>query len=286
VIRSLAVGGATTTIEVGTGITYAFTRPSLAMASQAMDVQRLLDGRFTLGLGTGTRGIRRIYGAEFDPAATRFGSYVRELRAEWERTAEEGWPDPPPVYGAGLNPAMLRAVARNADGVVLHPLALVRLHLHERVLPALEEGRASADPGLEGRCRIAAWYITSIDEDEEIARSHARRQLAFYLSTPSYKPVLEGGPWLSVADEVRAAFDAAKPNVAWTELESIIPDELVDELTLWGTESGVRSQAVELEAELAAAGVDELVFQTVGVETSPEATISNCEAIVRSLAPV
>jgi alkanesulfonate monooxygenase SsuD/methylene tetrahydromethanopterin reductase-like flavin-dependent oxidoreductase (luciferase family) len=286
VARALAIGLATQTIGVGTGIAYAFARPSLAMAAQAMDVHRLIGARFTLGLGTGTRGVRRWYDAEFDPPATRFAAYVGELRSAWARMSEEDWPTPPAVYGAGLNPAMLRAVGRSSDGVVLHPLAIARLHLYERVLPSLEQGRAtSSEIGPESPCRVAAWCIASIDEDEEVARSNARRQLAFYLSTPSYKPVLEGGPWLGVADDVRAAFDAAKPDVDWHDLESLIPDDLVDELALTGTGGTVTDKAVMLEAELASAGVDEMVFQTVGVGMGPEATVRNCEAIIRSLGP-
>ncbi|MGH9000604.1 MAG: LLM class flavin-dependent oxidoreductase, partial [Acidimicrobiia bacterium] len=49
VARALAIGLATGRIGIGTGITYAFTRPPLAMAALAADVQRLCGGRFALG---------------------------------------------------------------------------------------------------------------------------------------------------------------------------------------------------------------------------------------------
>jgi hypothetical protein len=129
------------------------------------------------------------------------------------------------------------------------------------------------------------WCIVSIDSDEETARNSARRQLAFYLSTPSYKPVLEGSPWVSVADRVQAAFNEARPDVQWDRLEHLIPDDLLDELALTGTEASVEQRARGLESELAGFGVDELVFQTVGVETGADATVENCRAIVRALAP-
>jgi alkanesulfonate monooxygenase SsuD/methylene tetrahydromethanopterin reductase-like flavin-dependent oxidoreductase (luciferase family) len=283
VARALAIGLATERIGVGTGIAYAFTRPSLAMAALAADVQRLLAGRFTLGLGTGTRGVRRWYGAQFDPPATRFAEYVGELRGAWERSAEPGHPERPPVYGAGLNSAMIRAVARSSEGLVLHPVAIARKHLHERVLPALDAGRAGRPDDLPRACRLAVWCVTSIEADGELARSNARRQLAFYFSTPSYKPVLEGGPWASVPDAVQAAFAAAGPDVDWRALEPLIPDELVDELTLTGTPGEVAARAAELEQELATAGVDELVFQTVGVDLTAEESVRQCEAIIRSL---
>jgi alkanesulfonate monooxygenase SsuD/methylene tetrahydromethanopterin reductase-like flavin-dependent oxidoreductase (luciferase family) len=275
VARALAIGLATKRIGVGTGIAYAFTRPSLAMAALAGDVQRLLKGRFALGLGTGTRGVRRWYGVEVDAPATWYAGYVGELRAAWDHAPT------PPVYGAGLNPAMIRAVARSSDGLVLHPVAIARQHLHERVRPAVQTGREKGQPGA---FHVAVWCVTSIDADEELARSNARRQLAFYFSTPSYKPVLEGGPWEAVADAVQAAFADAKPDVDWRAMEPLIPDAMVDELTLTGTPAGVASQAARLERELGAAGVDELVFQTVGVDLTDEQSVRHCEAIIRTLA--
>lgn len=282
VARALAIGLATERIGVGTGIAYAFTRPPLAMADLAMDVQRLLGGRFSLGLGTGTRGVRRWYGAEFEPAATRFGEYVSELHRYWDEAAQPDWPPAPRVFGAGLNPAMLRAVARSSDGLVLHPIAAARVHLRERVLPAVRQGLEQSG---RAHCRIAVWCIASIAPDEDIARSNARRQLAFYLSTPSYAPVLEGSGFEGVARDIQAAFNDARPNVRWDQLEHLIPDAMLDELALAGTESTVRQRALSLEQELLEAGAEEVVFQTVGVEMSSEATIENCRAIVRSLGP-
>ncbi|MGH9281602.1 MAG: LLM class flavin-dependent oxidoreductase, partial [Acidimicrobiales bacterium] len=93
VARALAIALGTQRIGVGTGIAYAFTRAPLAMAGLAADVQRLAGGRFALGLGAGTRGVRRWYGAGFDPPAPRLAAYVEQLEAAWSR-----WPD---LAGAG-----------------------------------------------------------------------------------------------------------------------------------------------------------------------------------------
>ena len=282
VVRALAIGLATERIGVGTGIAYAFTRPPLAMAAEAMDVQRLIGGRFLLGLGTGTSGVRRRYGVDFNPPARRFESYVAELRAAWARISEPGWPAVPPVYGAGMGTTMLRAVARSSDGVLLHPLARARTHLNERVLPALAAGRGSADGAPPG---LTAWAMVSIAADEGEARARAKRHVAFYLATPSYKPVLEGSPWLAVADDVQAAYLAAKPKVDWRWMEHLIPDDLVDHVALAGTAKMVAARAVSLEAELEECGVDEIAFQTVGVGLSGDEMAYNCEAIIAALAP-
>jgi alkanesulfonate monooxygenase SsuD/methylene tetrahydromethanopterin reductase-like flavin-dependent oxidoreductase (luciferase family) len=275
IARALYLALRTERIGVATGIAYAFSRAALGMAATAADVQRLSAGRFGLGISSGTRGVRRWYGAEFEPPAPRIEAYAGELREAWARD-----PDldaPPPIYAAALNPAMTRAVARSCDGALLHALALSRVHLNERVLPALREGfdRRRDDAPFE----IAAWCITAIDEDEERAREMARRQLAFYLSTPSYKTVTAGTDWESVADAIRDGFDASDRKAAWGELSGLIPDAVVDELTIAGTPAVAREKAAALEVELREAGVTEMVFQTAGADVSSVELISNCEQI-------
>jgi len=275
ITRALYIALRTKRIGVATGIAYAFSRAALGMAATAADVQRISGGRFGLGISSGTRGVRRWYGAEFEPPAPRIAEYAGALREAWGRN-----PDleaPPPIYAAALNPAMTRAVARSCDGALLHALALSRVHLNERVLPALREGFGRREEG--GPFEVAAWCITAIDADEERAREMARRQLAFYLSTPSYKTVTAGTDWESVADAIRDGFDASDRKAAWSELSGLIPDAVVDELTIAGTPAVAREKAAAMEAELRAAGVTELVFQTAGADVTSAELISNCEQI-------
>jgi alkanesulfonate monooxygenase SsuD/methylene tetrahydromethanopterin reductase-like flavin-dependent oxidoreductase (luciferase family) len=281
VARALAVALATTKIEVATGIAYAFTRVPLAMAALAADAQRLSGGRFGLGISSGTRGVRRWFGADFEPPAPRLGAYAQALREAWSRDAD--LEQAPPIYAAALNPIMTRTVARSCDGALLHALALSRIHLHERLLPALREGWAERETN--SRFEIAAWCITAIDEDEEAARELSRRQLAFYLSTPSYRTVTAGTPWEAVADRVRKAFDDSGRKAAWSELSHLIPDTVVDELTISGTPATALEKATALEAEMRELGVTELVFQTAGADATGPELISNCEQISAVLAP-
>jgi alkanesulfonate monooxygenase SsuD/methylene tetrahydromethanopterin reductase-like flavin-dependent oxidoreductase (luciferase family) len=279
VARALAIALGTERIEVATGIAYAFTRVPLAMAALSADVQRLSGGRFSLGISSGTRGVRRWYGADFDPPAPSLAAYVDALREAWGKDPE--LQTPPKIYAAALNPIMTRTVGRSCDGALLHALALSRTHLHDRLLPALREGlsqRADDSP-----FEIAAWCITAVDEDEELARELARRQLAFYLSTPSYSTVTAGTSWESVAEAVRTSYDESDRKAAWSELSHLIPDEVVDELTIAGSASTARAKAAALGAELREEGVTELVFQTAGADVSGAELISNCEQIVDAL---
>ncbi|WP_347591128.1 LLM class flavin-dependent oxidoreductase [Acrocarpospora sp. B8E8] len=279
VVRALAVALRTETIEIGTGIAYAFARVPLAMAAMAADVQRLSGGRFSLGLSPGTRGVRRWFGADFEPPAPALVAYAAALRAAWSQNEDLAGP-PPPVLGAALNPVMGRHVAAHLDGVLLHPLAIARRHLVERLLPAVAEGssaRAGRPP------KVIAWCVTSIDHDEEVARARARAQLAFYFSTPSYRTVAAGTGWEHIPAEVQRGFKAV--GGSWARLGELIPDSVVDELTVSGTPATAARRVRRLERELGDLGVTEIAFQTVGAEVGGAAFVASCQQIIHSLAP-
>jgi alkanesulfonate monooxygenase SsuD/methylene tetrahydromethanopterin reductase-like flavin-dependent oxidoreductase (luciferase family) len=308
VARAIAVALATERIEVGTGIAYAFTRPPLAMAALAGDAQRLARGRFGLGLSAGTKGIRRQYGvADWDRPAPALAEYVAGLRAAFAEDPMLG--APPPIYGAAMNAAMARSVAATCDGALLHAIALTRVHLHERLVPALREGaarRADIEPrdvaDLRGAANpfraatadadpappcdparpleLAAWCVTAVDKDADAARERARVQLAFYLATPSFAPVTAGAAWEDAAAAVRAAFAASGRRAPWRDLAHHVPDAAVDELAIWGTPAEAGRKAAALEAELAPLGVGELVFQPCGAEADAAALVAECEKIL------
>ncbi|GAA1010556.1 hypothetical protein Aple_029260 [Acrocarpospora pleiomorpha] len=277
VVRALAVAQRTESIEIGTGIAYAFARLPLAMAAMAADVQRLSGGRFSLGLSPGTRGVRRWFGADFEPPAPALVAYAAALRAAWSQN-EDLADRPPPILGAALNPIMGRHVAANLDGVLLHPLAIARRHLVERLLPAVAKGSNARRPP-----SVIAWCVTSIGPDEEVARARARAQLAFYFSTPSYRTVAAGTGWEHIPAQVQDGFKAIGPS--WARLGELIPDSVVDELTVSGTPATAARRVRRLERELGDLGVTEIAFQTVGAELGGSAFAASCEQIIHSLAP-
>ena len=276
-LRALAIALATERIGVATGIAYAFARAPRALAATAADLARLSGGRFALGIGPGTPGIRRRYGAEFEPPAPRLAACVAALRAAWA----EGPGEPPSVYGAAMLPAMARTVAASCDGILLHALALAPVHLHERLLPALREGleRRGGGPGPE----LVAWCVAAIDADERAARERARAQLAFYLATPSFAAVAAGAAWERGAARVREAFAASGRNPDWAGLAALVPDSAVEELAIWGDADRARELAARRESELAPLGITELAFQPASAAAGPEGARGECERIAAAL---
>lgn len=292
-VRGLTFALHTKSIGIGTGIAYAFTRSPLAMAAAASDIHTASGGRFSLGLGVGTQGMRsRWYGLpDFDHPASRLEEYVEVLREAWqsEKVFEhqgqfyqgnypslDGARNPVPVWGSGINAAMLKLSARACDGVATHPLCANIKYLDKTVLPAINEGRAAHTRSLE----LAIWRITSIDADGDIARERARRNLAFYFSTPSYATAAADTGWGEVSEKVQALYK--ERGADWAAISDLIPEEMVQEFAFAGTPNEVMEQWSAAEKDYVERGVTEIVFQTVGSGEIGEETIQNIDLIVNT----
>ena len=280
ILRAMAAGMSTSRLLVGTGIAYGFTRLPRSLAAAALDAQELTQGRFTLGLGAGTRGLRRAFGADFEPPATRLAALIAELRSIWAEAVWARSVAPPIVAVAGVNEAMLRTAAQHGDRVLLHPLCLVEDHLRQRVLPSLAIGsgrRSTKPPGL------SAWCITCVDEDGDVAREATRRQLAFYLSTPGYRAVVTQTPWEGNAAAIRDEFDSAEPP-PWAQLARHIPDALLDQVAIAGTPKQARAQYATMQTRLSQLGVDEIVLQTVDTGADTDDVLDGIRLVIDTFA--
>jgi alkanesulfonate monooxygenase SsuD/methylene tetrahydromethanopterin reductase-like flavin-dependent oxidoreductase (luciferase family) len=294
--RALTLALSTSTIGIATGIAYAFTRAPLALAATAADINVASGGRFALGLGAGTQGMRsRWYGVtEFDHAASRLEEYAEVLRKAWAASRSfqhdgrfytgsygelNGVRERVPIWGSGINNTMLRIAARSCDGVAVHPLGAHIRYLDEVVLPAMAEGAAAADR----RPELALWRMTAIDDDGDVARDRARRSLAFYFSTPSYAAAADVTGWGEVASRIRDTF--REQGSDWSAISRLVPDDMVGEFCLAGTPDEVLGGWRVLEEEYASRGVSEAVFQPVGAGPPGEENLANLRSIVRVLAP-
>jgi alkanesulfonate monooxygenase SsuD/methylene tetrahydromethanopterin reductase-like flavin-dependent oxidoreductase (luciferase family) len=77
---------------------------------------------------------------------------------------------------------------------------------------------------------------------DERARSAAeagvRAQIAFYGSTPAYKPVLELHGWGGLADQL----NALSRQQAWAEMGELITDDVLDAFAVAGTPAAVAAE--------------------------------------------
>ena len=70
---------------------------------------------------------------------------------------------------------------------------------------------------------MSAFVATSAEE-----QAAARAQLAFYASTPSYRPVMELHGWAGIAEKLSS--HAAKGE--WAEMPALVNDEMLHEFCL------------------------------------------------------
>src|SRR6266480_4736500 len=131
-----AMAQATTDIDLGSAIAYAFGRTPVVLAAEARDLDELSGGRLTLGLGTGTRRMQQDWhGLDGEHPAARMEELVPLLRRLWrlhegpiehegrfyrlhvKPTAPPRHPLRPdiPIYIAGVNARMIEAAGAVAD---------------------------------------------------------------------------------------------------------------------------------------------------------------------------
>jgi probable F420-dependent oxidoreductase len=216
---------ATQTIELGTSIAVAFARNPMSTAVQANDVQFLSGGRLLLGLGSQIRAhITRRFGMPWSHPAPRMREYIIAMRAIWACWNEgtrldfrgdyythtlmtpffDPGPNPhgaPTVLLAGVGDVMTAVAGEVADGFLCHGFTTER-YLREVTRPALERGRAGR--GLAGYQVSGSPFVATGRTEEELAQAcrGVREQIAFYGSTPAYRPVLELHGWGELSDEL------------------------------------------------------------------------------------
>jgi probable F420-dependent oxidoreductase len=263
----LALGAAaTSTIGLGTSVAMAFPRSPTITAMSAWSLQKLSKGRFTLGLGPQVRAhVVRRFGVAWHPPAPRMRDYVGAVRAVW-RSWQERVPlefesehyrlslmvplfDPGPIehpeipiHLAAIGPNLCAVAGEVADGVRLHPICTAR-YIDESVLPALARGAARSGRAVEAiEVCMKPLVGTALDEASLAAVAETvRARVAFYLSTPSYRRVLDLHGWTDLGQ--RAAVLSREQR--WDELVRIVPDEVFHTIATVGTHDTIVDQLRE-----------------------------------------
>jgi probable F420-dependent oxidoreductase len=246
----------TSTMTVGTSIAIAFARTPMTVAYSAYDMALYSRGRFVLGLGSQIRPhIEHRFSMPWSHPAPRMREFVVGLRAIWdawqsgERLSFRGdfythtlmtpffSPDPhefgpPPVYLAGVGARMTEVAGEVCDGFFFHPFTTDR-YLRDVTIPALERGRAnSTNDGLEG-FEVAGPAFTCVGRSEaELAAAikGTKDQIAFYASTPAYRPVLELHGW----GDLQSELNGLSKRGLWSEMGDLIDDEVLCEFAVVG----------------------------------------------------
>ena len=246
---------ATSHIDIATSIAVAFARSPMTLAHVGHDLNAASRGRFVLGLGSQIRAhIRKRFSMPWSQPAARMREFILAMRAIWAnwhegaplqftgkfythtlmtpffRPANTEFP-PPRVFLAAVGPLMTQVAGEVADGIIVHPFTTEK-YLRETTVPALERGFAKAGKQRSGFEVSYPCFVVAGRDERELARAGVatKQQIAFYGSTPAYRPVLDS---IDVG-ELQTELNVMSKQGRWAEMGSLITDDMLDAFGIVG----------------------------------------------------
>jgi probable F420-dependent oxidoreductase len=240
-------------VSLGTGVAIAFARNPMSLAYTTNQLQEYSGGRVVLGMGSQVRRhIEKRFSSTWSHPAPRMREFVLALRAIWA-SWNEGGPagfegefythtlmtpvfaprphtfGPPRVFLAAVGPRMNEVAGEVADGVITHGICTSR-YLREVVVPAVERGLAESGRGRDAFEITCPGFISVVEDAAatEKARNAMRRHVAYYASTPAYRPVLELHGWGELQTELYACSKSGR----WDDMAALVDDDVLDTLTI------------------------------------------------------
>jgi probable F420-dependent oxidoreductase len=243
----------TQNVELGTKVAVAFARSPMNLAYMSWDLQAISNGRFILGLGSQVKGhIQRRFNLPWGSPAPRMKETVLALRAIWECWQNKtplnfqgrfhsftlmpdmynpGPIEHPhiPIHLSAINKYMCRTIGEVADGILIHPFHTPR-HLKEVIIPEIRIGADRAERDINDIAMVLSLLIGTGNTPNAIrqARAEVRQSISFYGSTRSYTPFMEFHGWGELVPRLHELSIEGK----WGEMANLIPDEMVDSISI------------------------------------------------------
>lgn len=285
---------ATSTIQIGTGVAVAGTRPAAVHAAGIATINALAPGRTFMGVGSGNTAMRIM--GEPPQKIADFGTYLENLRpllrgqeanvriGGEDRPIIHGMPDRGfvhfadviPLYVSGFGPRSLALAGRYGDGAVLvlppHPKVMARFWT------AIEEGARQAGRSIDRETYFtcALTTISVLDPGETVALPRIRSECgAFAMASVHFAydqwrqfghapPAFLGEIWDDYCDMLKAYPDDRlhqrihSGHNCWVlpEEERFVTDEIIEATCLVGTADQLALRLAALEA----AGLDQVMI--------------------------
>jgi probable F420-dependent oxidoreductase len=262
----------TTRLRLGTAIAIAFARNPMNLANLAHGLQTISGGRFVLGLGSQVQPhIEKRFSMPWSRPADRMREIVLATKAIfdcWEGRSKldfrgefyrhtimipafDPGPNPfgpPPIFTGGFGPRMTAVAGEVADGFIAHPFSS-RKSLLKNTLPALEAGLVRSHRQREDIEIICATLVVTAETEDEFERVRlaARKQLAFYGSTPAYLPTLACHGW----DALHRDLNRLSKQGRWDDMTDLIDDEILETIAVVGPRRSIAGRLRERLAGIA-----------------------------------
>ena len=240
-------------IELMTSIAVAFARTPMVLANIGHDLNQMSKGRFILGLGSQIQPhITKRFSMPWSHPAARMREFIQAMRAIWANW-HEGEPlrfkgdfythslmtpmftplnteyGAPKVMLAAVGPKMTEVAGEVADGVIVHAFT-TRKYIDEVTLPAIERGLAAGERArADFQIACPLFVVTGDDEKAwEASRTAVCKQIAFYGSTPAYRPVLDLHGWGGLQSDLNTLSKQGE----WDEMGARITDEILEQFAI------------------------------------------------------
>jgi len=257
----LAVAAAATErIKLASGIAIAAARSPFETAMAAIDMDRISNGRFILGLGASVQAwtcdlfgapphkplahlretvaaVRHIVrGAHKQAGLEPFdGQYYRgdysTLQPQTPPVREEI-----PIWLAALRGPAIRLAAEIGDGIMGHPIWSIDWAV-EKIQPEIAKGLARSGRS-RGDIELNLWFWCAPNTDEAEAIEDSRTTVGFYASFEQYESFFAAHGF---RDEARRAQAVGRERDLFTRPD-LVPDEMVRAFVLCGKPDSIRER--------------------------------------------
>ncbi|MBI3744016.1 MAG: TIGR03617 family F420-dependent LLM class oxidoreductase [Chloroflexi bacterium] len=254
--RLLLAAEHTQLVHLETSVLIAFPRSPMVVAYQAWELQGYSKGRLHLGIGTQVRAhIQRRFSTTWDSPGPRLREYIMSMRAIWECwqkgtkldfqgkfyrfnlmtpffTPKSIEHPHIPIYISALNPYNLQLAGELCDGIRMHGFNTPK-YTQKVILPYLEAGAKKAGRTLKDLDIVGVGFTITGANEEAIEKQirPTKKHLAFYASTPAYRPVMDIHGWGEEHLELHRLSREGK----WDEMADVFTDEMLAEFANIGT---------------------------------------------------
>jgi alkanesulfonate monooxygenase SsuD/methylene tetrahydromethanopterin reductase-like flavin-dependent oxidoreductase (luciferase family) len=246
------VACATERLKVATGVAVAAARSPFETAYAAMDMDRISEGRFILGLGSAIPSCTQgMFGAPEYKLLTHLRDTVAAVRhviagahkglepyegvyyqADFKEMIVTAPPvrESIPIWIAALRENMTRFALETGDGLMAHALWTVSW-TNDHMAPVIEKTLADA-----GRKRedidINCWPWVAVNNDKQQAINDSRPTVAAYAGIDAYETIFEAHGFLK---EARICQEAARRQSDVMSVVDQVPDEMVEAFVSCGS---------------------------------------------------
>jgi probable F420-dependent oxidoreductase len=150
----------------------------------------------------------------------------------------------PTIHLAAVGPVMTALAGEIADGLNTHGFTTPS-YVREVTLPQLDVGLAGSRRS-RGDLEVSVPIMVAMVEEGDDPRLDAlRATIAFYGSTPAYRPVLEHHGWGALGDELHTLSKRGE----WQNMGALIDDDVLHTFAVVGD---ARSVGIEIMARYGA----------------------------------